>query len=130
MSWREYPARIAVGLTTLAGVATAIAVPAADLDATSAAGVIGGLLAITTAVAKWQEGRGRYDAAVAQTEHATALAVAKGDVPGAAGAAGAAETTFSPAIGSTPRLSAQDIDEIVGTVVDEVAARMRGTSGA
>lgn len=50
------PNRLAVYLTSLAGLAAAVAVPLADMDASSTAGVIAGLAAIATVVSVWLKG--------------------------------------------------------------------------
>ena len=55
------PNRLAVYLTTGAGLATAVAVPLAELDTSSAVGVVGGLAAIAAVVHKWLEGWQRYE---------------------------------------------------------------------
>ena len=50
------PGRVAALLTALAGAATAVAVPLADLDTESVAGVLGGLAAISVAFERWLKG--------------------------------------------------------------------------
>ena len=56
------PNRVAVYLTAASGVTAAIAVPVANLDTTSTAGVIGGLAAILGAVYKWLDGWQKHEA--------------------------------------------------------------------
>jgi len=58
------PNRIAVYLTAGAGLATAVAVPLAELDTSSVVGVVGGLAAIATVVHKFLEGWQRHEARV------------------------------------------------------------------
>lgn len=55
------PNRIAVYLTSLAGLATAVAVPLADLDTTSTAGLIAGLAAIAGVVSVWLKGWQKHE---------------------------------------------------------------------
>lgn len=55
------PNRIAVYLTGLAGLATAIAVPVAELDTSSTVGVVGGLAAIVGVAVKFLEGWQRHE---------------------------------------------------------------------
>lgn len=50
------PNRVALYLTSLAGLGAAVAPVVADLDLTSTIGVIGGLAAILGVVRKWLEG--------------------------------------------------------------------------
>lgn len=55
------PNRIAIYLTTAAGIATAIAPAVADLDTTSTASLIAGFLGIAGIVHKFLEGWQRYE---------------------------------------------------------------------
>jgi hypothetical protein len=55
------PNRIAVYLTAAAGLAAALAVPIANMDIESAAGVAAGLAAIATVVYKWLDNWGKYE---------------------------------------------------------------------
>lgn len=55
------PNRIAVYLTGLAGLATAVAVPVAELDTSSTIGVVGGLAAIVGVAVKFLEGWQRHE---------------------------------------------------------------------
>lgn len=50
------PNRVATYLTAGAGLATAVAVPLADLDLESTAGIVAGLVAILTAFQQWMKG--------------------------------------------------------------------------
>lgn len=55
------PNRIALYLTTAAGLLTALAPVVADLDITSTVGLIGGVGSITLVVRKWLEGWQHYE---------------------------------------------------------------------
>ena len=55
------PNRIAVYLTSIAALAGALAPAVADLDLTSTAGVIAGLLALLGVVRKWLDGWQAYE---------------------------------------------------------------------
>lgn len=55
------PNRIAVYLTSLAALAAALAPVAADMDWTSTAGLIAGLLGLVTVVSKWLDGWQAYE---------------------------------------------------------------------
>lgn len=59
------PNRVATYLTALSGLAAAIAVPVANLDTTSTAGVLGGLAAILAVAYKWLDGWQHHEAQVA-----------------------------------------------------------------
>jgi hypothetical protein len=59
-----YLNRVVVGLNIVAGLAAAVVVPVANLDLSSAAGVLGGLAAITLACAKFLTGWQAHEAAV------------------------------------------------------------------
>lgn len=67
------PNRRAVYLTAVAGLFTALAPAVANLDLTSTAGVIAGLVAITAVVSKWLTGWQNLEKAEAQN-HVHALA--------------------------------------------------------
>lgn len=55
------PNRIALYLTTIAGLLTALAPVVADLDTTSTAGLIGGFAGIALVVQKWLDGWQKYE---------------------------------------------------------------------
>lgn len=55
------PNRMAVYLTALAGLATALAPVIANLDTTSTVGVVGGFAGIATVVAVWLNGWSRHE---------------------------------------------------------------------
>lgn len=72
------PNRVAALLTALSGVLAAIAVPVANLDTSSTAGVIGGLFAIVVAAVTWLRG---WQAHEAREELAQQVVQAKEQVP-------------------------------------------------
>lgn len=80
------PNRIAVYLTALAALGAALAPVVADMDWTSTAGVIAGVLGLVTVVTKWLDGWQAYERDVRQgkTAHTS---------PG--GASGMAGTTYA-----------------------------------
>lgn len=59
------PNRVATILTAISGATAAIAVPLANLDIQSTAGVIGGLFAIGTAFVTWMKGWREHEARIA-----------------------------------------------------------------
>lgn len=59
------PNRIAVYLTTIAALLTALAPLVANLDLTSTVGILGGLGGIVLVVRKWLEGWQHYEARTA-----------------------------------------------------------------
>jgi hypothetical protein len=59
------PNRIAVYLTAIAGLLTALAPVVADLDWTSTAGVIAGFVGVAGVVAKWLDGWQKHEARAA-----------------------------------------------------------------
>lgn len=62
---KTYLNRVVVGLNLVAGLATAIVVPVANLDLSSTAGVLGGLAAIALASVKFLTGWQAHEARVA-----------------------------------------------------------------
>lgn len=63
------PNRIAVYLTALAGLLTALAPAVANLDFTSTVGAVGGFVGIAVVVQKWLEGWQKYEDRTALAEH-------------------------------------------------------------
>lgn len=67
--FNAYLNRVVVGLTVLTGLATAVAVPLANLDTSSTIGVVSGAGVVMAAALKFLSGWQAHEARVADTAH-------------------------------------------------------------
>lgn len=114
------PNRVAVYLTALSGLSAAIAVPVADLDVQSTAGVISGLVAILVVALKWLAGWQAHEAAErmdVRLGHIPVMPVETGTVPTKSGGSDEGDDGDNAV---DPELLARDFDDIGSMIPDEV----------